>query len=154
MVDQSTTPDHIREGLAELTHDSLRGVDHVAIAVRDIDRSLEYFRDRLGLVVVHDETLGAPPVRLLFLDAGNVRIQLVQPLGPGRVATFLQERGEGLHHVCFRVGSIEETVDSLGLVRDGEIFTGAAGQPSCFLDDGESGAVIELTESAPRTLPR
>jgi len=138
--------------VAAITDNVLRGVDHIAIAIRDVDRSLEYFRDRLGLVVVHDETLQAPPVRLVFLDAGNVQIQLVQPLGPGRVAAFLDERGEGLHHVCFRVDRIETSIAALGLLPDGEIFMGARGQPSCFLDDGSSGTVVELTEMRPRAL--
>lgn len=128
------------------------GVDHVAVAVEDVDASLTFFRDRLGLIVVHDETLQAPPVRLLYLDAGNLHIQLVQPLGPGRIATFLEERGEGFHHVCFRVDRIETALASLGFGAV-EVFMGGRGQPSCFLDADGSGIAVELTEAMPRSLP-
>ena len=139
--------------MAELPDYALRGLDHVAFAVRDIDRSLRYFRDRLGLAVVHDETLAAPPVRLVHLDAIGARIQLVQPLGPGRVSAFLDDRGEGIHHVCFRVARVEETLAGLGLAADGDVFIGAHGRPSCFLDDSPPGTVVELTEIDPRVLP-
>ncbi len=138
--------------MIDLRDGRLHGVDHVAVAVRDIDRHLAFFRDRLGLPIVHDEILSAPPVRLLHLDADNLHIQLVQPLGPSRVATFIEQRGEGLHHVCFRVSRIEETLAGLGLVADGDVFQGGRGQPSCFLDARHLGLEIELTELAPRPL--
>ncbi len=130
----------------------VHGVDHVAVAVRDIEAHVAYYRDRLRLPVVHDEVLESPPVRLLHLDAGNLQIQLVQPLGPGRVATFIEERGEGLHHVCFRVTRIEAALEGLGLESAGSVFMGARGRPACFLDQAPRGVDVELTELAPRAL--
>ena len=139
--------------MADPADHALQGVDHIAIATRDAARSLGFFRDRLGLVVVHDETLERPPVRLVMLEGGGTQIQLVQPMGPGRVAAFLDESGEGLHHVCFRVRRIEDSVAALGVAIDGEVFIGAHGRPSCFLDEPASGTVVELTELAARALP-
>ena len=85
----------------------LRRLDHVAIVVRDTDDALRYFRDRLGLHVARSEELSVPPVRLTYLDAGNAYIQLVQPLDPDHeLARALEERGEGLHHICFGVDDV------------------------------------------------
>jgi methylmalonyl-CoA/ethylmalonyl-CoA epimerase len=82
----------------------LRRLDHVAIAVRDTGAALRYFRDRLGLRVAHSEEIAAPPVRLTYLDCGNAYVQLVEPLDRETpIARFLDEHGEGLHHVCFGV---------------------------------------------------
>jgi methylmalonyl-CoA epimerase len=130
----------------DMIGDGLGGVDHVAIAVRDVDPYLAYYRDRLGLFVVHDEVLVDPPVRLLLLDAGNVRIQLVQPCGPGRVLSFIEDRGEGLHHICFLVDRIEATLLSRRLDLDGPIFLGGQGRRCCFVDDERTGVAVELME--------
>jgi methylmalonyl-CoA/ethylmalonyl-CoA epimerase len=80
----------------------VRRLDHIGIAVRDTAQALAHFADRLGLEVVHAEELAEPPVRLTYLDAGTALLQLVEPLAPdAEVARFLEERGEGVHHVCF-----------------------------------------------------
>jgi methylmalonyl-CoA epimerase len=82
----------------------VRRLDHVGILVADIDRALEHFRDRLELAVVHTEELEEPRVQLAYLDAGNVFIQLIQPLDDdGDLARSLVMMGEGVHHLCFGV---------------------------------------------------
>lgn len=129
----------------------VRGVDHVAIAVRDIGTHLGFFRDQLRLPVVHDEVLVSPPVRLLHLHASDIEIQLVQPLGPGRIATFIDEHGEGFHHICFRVPRIDAAVMELGLAVAGDVFVGGRGHPACFLDEHPQGVEIELMEPRPRS---
>src|SRR2546425_12819764 len=60
----------------------LRRLDHVAVAVRDTDDALHYFRDRLGLEGSRSEEIESPHVRLTYLDPGNAYIQLVEPLDP------------------------------------------------------------------------
>jgi methylmalonyl-CoA/ethylmalonyl-CoA epimerase len=92
----------------------LRRLDHVAVAVRDTDEALRHFRDRLGLRVAASEEIPDPHVRLTYVDAGNAYIQLVEPLEAGiEIARFLEEQGEGIHHVCFGVDDPLEAVASL-----------------------------------------
>jgi methylmalonyl-CoA/ethylmalonyl-CoA epimerase len=92
----------------------LRRLDHVAIAVRDTEGALDYFRDKLGLAVAWSEELAEPPVRLTYLDAGNAYIQLVEPLDPNAgLARFIEEEGEGLHHVCFGVDDVRAAAAAL-----------------------------------------
>jgi methylmalonyl-CoA epimerase len=76
----------------------------VAIAVRDTDVALRSFQDRLGLPLVHSEVLERQQLRLTYVDAGNVLLQLVEPLSPGsELAEWLESNGEGIHHICFGV---------------------------------------------------
>ena len=63
-----------------------RRLDHVALVIRDTERALQYFEGTLGMTVVETEELEKPPVRLTFLDAGGVTVQLVEPLA-GNAAT-------------------------------------------------------------------
>jgi methylmalonyl-CoA epimerase len=85
----------------------LRRLDHVAVAVRDTHAALRYFRDQLGLQVASSEELASPHVRLTYLDAGNAYIQLLEPLdADGDLARWIDDRGEGLHHICFGVDDV------------------------------------------------
>ncbi len=126
------------------------GVDHIAIVVHDIDEALPYFRDRLLLPVVGEEDLPEAGVRVVYLDLGNTLLQLVEPTVAGPLRTFLEERGEGLHHVCFAVPEIAAVVDRFELERDARVVMGGFGRPACFLRQRPSGLIVELTESEPR----
>lgn len=121
-------------------------IDHVAILVRDGDRAINYFRDSLNLRLMHDETLSHTNSRLIYLDAGNSFVQLVQPVGPGSLADHLAERGEGLHHVCFETEDIQSVLDVLPGESDSAIFQGGRGRRSCFLAHNPNGAKLEFTE--------
>src|SRR5581483_8240103 len=78
------------------------------------DEALRFFEQRLGLRVHSSEEIEEPHVRLTYLDAGNAFIQLVEPLEPGSaVAAWLEEHGEGLHHVCFGVDDVAAAVAAL-----------------------------------------
>lgn len=121
-------------------------VDHVAIAVRDADIAKSYFEDRYGVSATHDEVLDAIAVRLVYLDAGNLSLQLVQPLGPGPISEFLSKNGEGLHHVCFRVPDIDLTLAELSGDSAASIFRGGRNRRACFLREEPFGTRIELTE--------
>jgi methylmalonyl-CoA epimerase len=92
----------------------LRRLDHVAVAVRDTDTALQHFSERLGLRVASSEELEVPRVRLTYLDAGNAYIQLVEPLdGESELARWLDENGEGLHHICFGVDDVPDAIAQL-----------------------------------------
>jgi len=121
-------------------------VDHVAIAVHDIDASLPRYTGTYGLALDGDEEADEPGVRLAYLAAGNTHVQLVQPLRPGPVASFLAARGEGLHHVCFTVPRIEDALARLPGEDGARVFRGGRGRRCCFLTGTANGALIELTE--------
>ena len=83
---------------------AIRRLDHVAVVVRDTDAALRTFADRFGLPVAHSESQERAGVRLTYLDCGNAYLQLVEPTDPDHeLARWLDEHGEGLHHICFGV---------------------------------------------------
>jgi methylmalonyl-CoA/ethylmalonyl-CoA epimerase len=120
--------------------------------VRDTERALEFFRDRLGLTVtaVDLPPPPAPAVRLTYLDGGPIAIQLVEPLdGASAVAAWLGERGDGLHHLCF--GTDDVAAEIRRLAGDAAFVMGSGqGRPAAFLPGGpQHGVAIEFTAPAP-----
>jgi methylmalonyl-CoA epimerase len=92
----------------------LSTIDHVGVAVEDIDSALAVYRDALGMPLVHRETIAEQGVDAALLDVGDGHIELLQPLGPETaVGKFLARRGPGLHHVAYRVSDVEETLTAL-----------------------------------------
>ena len=89
-------------------------VDHIAIVVRDTGDALKFYRDQMGLPELYSEILDEVGVRLTHLDMGNLRLQLVQPLRPDHpLSKHLDEHGEGLHHVCWKVDEIGSAMTGL-----------------------------------------
>ena len=132
-------------------HCGVRKIDHVAMAAHDADASSQWFEEVLGLQRIHDEVVEDVGVRLLWLaprnamaEAGEAGFQIVQPLGPGAIADFLAQRGEGLHHVCFAVDNAEDFLRSRGQV--GGIFTGGYGLPCAFLKAAPDGIAVEIVQ--------
>jgi methylmalonyl-CoA/ethylmalonyl-CoA epimerase len=126
----------------------LRRLDHVAVLVRDTDEALRFYSGRLGLTVASSEEIPTPHVRLTYLDAGNAYIQLVQPLsGDSPLTVWLDEHGEGLHHICFGVDDVAATVGELS-DPGAEISMGTGrGRVSSFVSAAAShGVRIECTE--------
>jgi methylmalonyl-CoA/ethylmalonyl-CoA epimerase len=127
----------------------LRRLDHIGVLVANTTEARRYFEDRLGLPFVHSEVLASPHVRLTYLDGGNAFIQLVEPLDDeSELAGVLRDRGEGVHHLCFGVRTVESAVEELS---DGATpqrpLTEGRGRVSGFLaGDGRHGVRIELTE--------
>lgn len=125
-------------------------IDHVGILVRDIDASLPYYTGVLGLTVSTDATLDDGSARLVYLEASDTTLQLVQPLRPGPVADYLDLHGEGLHHVCF---AVENIVDALRLLPGDEpedgIYVGGRGCRVSFVASRPNGLILELTELSP-----
>lgn len=127
-------------------------VDHVGVVVRQIETSLPYYRDRLGLSVLAAEEPPGVGVRVVYLAAGATTLQLVEPIAPGPLLDHLGERGEGLHHLCFEVPDIEVALRRLAPGVDVPVATGGRGRRACFLPGRVNGMRIELTESAPVAL--
>jgi methylmalonyl-CoA/ethylmalonyl-CoA epimerase len=125
----------------------LSALDHVGVAVEDIDAALAVYRDALGMPLVHRETVSEQGVDAALLEVGDSHIELLQPLGPETtVGKFLARKGPGLHHVAYRVTSVEETLKSLSAagVRliDERPRTGIRGSQVAFLHPSSTGGVL------------
>jgi methylmalonyl-CoA/ethylmalonyl-CoA epimerase len=132
----------------------LRRLDHVAIAVFDTAVALRHFSERLGLPVVHTDELDAPPVTLTYLDAGNVYLQLVSPRRECDLSRWLDENGEGLHHVCFAVDDVSAAIQALSRKSTPPELGSGRGRVSGFVqDDRPFGVLIECTEFHPDDEP-
>jgi len=82
-------------------------INHVAIAVKDIDESLKFWRDAMGIELHHMEDVPSQKSMVAFLPTGESEIELVKPTAEDTgVAKFLAERGGGIHHLCFEVDDI------------------------------------------------
>jgi methylmalonyl-CoA epimerase len=132
----------------------LSTIDHVGVAVESIDAALAVYRDALGMPLVHRETVSAQGVDAALLDVGDGHIELLEPLSPDTtVGKFLARRGPGLHHVAYRVASIEDalqTLSSAGVrLIDERPRTGIRGSQVAFLHPSATGGVLtELVEPA------
>jgi len=130
----------------------LSAVDHVGVAVESIDAALALYRDALGMPLVHRETIEAQGVDAALLDVGDSHVELLQPLAPDTtVGKFLARRGPGLHHVAYRVDSIEDALKSLSAagVRliDERPRTGIRGSQVAFIHPSSTGGVLtEIVE--------
>ena len=131
----------------------MKGIDHVAVAVHNADTAMRYYIDELGLELVGDEIADDPGVRLVYLAAGNDRVQLVAPFRPGPVATWLETHGEGLHHICFEVADIPVALAAITGQDGRPVFRGGRDRRACFLDSTPAGVNIELTETEPSLIP-
>lgn len=90
-------------------------IHHIAVAVRDLDEALTFYRDALGLEVTGRREVPKEGVEIAFLASGEAQIELIQPLDEeSGVARFLETHGEGLHHLCLRVDDIAQAVARLG----------------------------------------
>lgn len=87
-------------------------LDHIGIAVADSDAALAIYRDLLGFEVIHEDELRGNYTT--YLDAGGVRIELLEPSDDeGTLATFIEKRGEGLHHLAVEVDDVATALDDL-----------------------------------------
>jgi methylmalonyl-CoA/ethylmalonyl-CoA epimerase len=125
---------------------AVSGVDHIGLVVGDADAAADFYVRTLHLPRLSDEVLEGRGARLVWIDAQNVLIQLVEPLGPGPIADFLAAQGEGLHHVCFATPSIPDLLSRLRAETEDGIFGGGRGRRACFLRDRPSGLLVEIYE--------
>jgi methylmalonyl-CoA/ethylmalonyl-CoA epimerase len=89
-------------------------IDHVGVAVEDIDDALALYRDAFGMRVAHREIVEEQGVEAVLLDVGENHVELLAPLGPDTpVGKFLAKRGAGLHHVAYQVPDIQATLAAL-----------------------------------------
>ena len=89
-------------------------VDHIGIAVRNLDERISYYTETLGLKLLKVEEVESQKVRVAFIDAGNVKIELLEPMAEtSAIHGFIEKRGEGIHHIAFGVTGIREGMQEL-----------------------------------------
>ncbi|MGB2711486.1 MAG: methylmalonyl-CoA epimerase [Conexibacter sp.] len=89
-------------------------IDHVGVAVEDLDAALHLYEQVLGMPLVHRETVTEQGVEAVLLDVGESHVELLAPLGPDTpVGKFLAKKGPGLHHVAYGVADIDATLTAL-----------------------------------------
>lgn len=127
-------------------------IDHIGIAVRDLDEALNIYMNILGLKPEGTEVIEEQNVMVASFLVGGVKIELLQPTDPdGPIGKFIEKRGEGLHHIAFRVENIDASLRDLstkgvGLI-DENARTGAGGSRIAFIHPKNTkGVLIELVE--------
>ncbi len=92
----------------------LSTIDHIGIAVEDIDTALEMYSNAFKMELVHRETVTEQGVEAALLDIGHAHVELLQPLGPETaVGKFLSRRGPGIHHIAYRTEDVDATLSAL-----------------------------------------
>jgi len=132
----------------------LLNLDHVGIAVRNLDHALDIYRERYRVEPLYRETVESQGVEEAMIPVGGSFVQLLQPLSPDTpVGRFLESRGEGLHHIAFVVSSIDHALDHLreegARLVDETARPGGRGTRIAFVHPADlAGTLIELVELA------
>ncbi len=129
-------------------------INHIGIAVQSLDTSVQFYTNILGLKLLGIETVESEQVRVAFLEIGETKIELLEPLSSeSAIAKHLEKRGEGIHHIALEVDGIEERLTELKeshirLVHE-EPKQGAHNSKIAFLHPKSTGSVLyELCEPA------
>lgn len=129
-------------------------IDHIGIAVEDLDAAIKLYERSFEMELVHRETVESQGVEAVLLDVGEGHIELLRPLGPDTpVGKFLARKGPGIHHVAYAVEDIDEALDqaqSIGLkLIDRSPRTGIRGSRVAFVHPAASGSVLtEIVQPA------
>jgi methylmalonyl-CoA/ethylmalonyl-CoA epimerase len=132
-------------------------IDHVGVAVEDLEGAIALYEGTFGMPVAHRETVEAQGVEAVLLDVGDGHIELLRPLGPDTpVGKFMAKRGEGVHHVAYAVADIDAALAELrsrGIeLIDTEPRVGIRSWRVAFIHPRSTGSVLtELVEPAEGT---
>lgn len=127
-------------------------IDHIGIAVKNLDETLKFYRDVLGLEVEGTEVVEEQKVKVAFLPVGDTEIELLESTADdGPIARHIERSGEGVQHIAFEVDNIQEGIDymkSKGMrMIDEKPRYGAGGAKIAFVHPKSSHRVlVELTE--------
>jgi methylmalonyl-CoA/ethylmalonyl-CoA epimerase len=131
-------------------------IDHIGVAVADLDAAIELYERSFAMKLAHRETVAVQGVEAVLLDVGENHVELLSPLGDDTpVGKFLAKRGPGLHHVAYQVADIEATLGALreaGLrLIDESPRVGIRDSRVAFLHPASSGGVLtEIVQPAGR----
>ncbi len=129
-------------------------IDHIGVAVQDVERALALYRDAFGMDVAHREIVRDQGVEAVLLDVGENHVELLAPLGEDTpVGRFLAKKGPGLHHVAYQVADVDAALAQLvqaGLpLIDERPRVGIRGSRVAFLHpQGTAGVLTEIVEPA------
>ena len=127
-------------------------IDHIGVAVSDLDAAVGLYEDTFGMPVAHRETVESQGVEAVLLDVGDGHVELLRPLAPDTpVGKFIERNGEGLHHVAYAVEDIDATLNLLRAqgveLIDDEARVGIRGSRVAFLHPKATGRVLtEIVE--------
>ncbi len=138
---------------------ALNQIDHLGIAVRSIETALPYYEKVLGLTCERIEEVPSQKVRTAFFDVGGVHLELLEPTAADSpIAKFLDDRGEGIHHIAFRssdiVGQLAQAKEEgVRLIHEAPI-DGAGDKLVAFLHPKSThGVLTEFCQSKPHNSP-
>ena len=129
-----------------------RHLNHVCIAVRDIDETLQFYRDVFGTDCSEVEEIADQGVKAALVRVGSSQLEFIQPTdADGSVARFIERRGEGFHHVCFEVEDLPAKLDLLAArgieLIDSTPRQGLSGMIAFLHPRSTRGTLIELVDS-------
>jgi len=131
----------------------IKKIDHIGIAVKNLDDALNMYREVYKLKAIKVERLEDLKIRIAFIPLGEVLIELLEPTEPGegRIGKFVEENGEGFHHIAYRVDDIDQTMLGLRqaniLLRDTRPRDGGDNSRIAFIEPGFTQNVLtELVE--------
>jgi methylmalonyl-CoA epimerase len=129
-------------------------LDHIGVAVDDLEEAVSLYSERLGMPVQHRETVEEQGVQAVLLGVGDSHVELLSPLGPETaVGRFLERNGPGMHHVAYGTDDIESALEDaraagLALI-DEQPRTGIRGSRVAFVHPKSTGGVLtELVQAA------
>ena len=136
----------------------IKGIDHVAVAVENIDQALEKWHQALGVEGQNREVVASQKTEVVLLPVGASSVELIEPKGNDGLAKFLEKRGPGLHHIAVEVEGIEaalKLLESLNVpLIDKTPRIGARGHKVAFVHPRATGGVlVELVEPAHEAEP-
>lgn len=129
-------------------------IDHIGVAVEDIDAAIALYRDSFEMELAHRETVESQGVEAVLLDVGEGHVELLAPLGPDTpVGKYLAKNGTGLHHVAYAVDDIDATLEKLAAAGlqliDTEARVGIRDSRVAFIHPRSTGGVLtEIVEPA------
>lgn len=129
-------------------------IDHIGVAVEDIDAAIALYGDSFEMELAHRETVESQGVEAVLLDVGDGHVELLAPLGPDTpVGKFMAKNGAGLHHVAYAVDDIDTALERIAAAGvqliDSEPRTGIRDSRVAFLHPRSTGGVLtEIVEPA------
>lgn len=129
-------------------------IDHIGVAVEDIDAAIALYRDSFEMELAHRETVESQGVEAVLLDVGEGHVELLAPLGPDTpVGKYMAKNGAGLHHVAYAVDDIDATLKGIAAAGvqliDSEPRVGIRDSRVAFLHPRSTGGVLtEIVEPA------